>query len=110
MDLVDKYHKELTDVDKSMWEQYADALDITIKHIKANEFEEKLRIPSAYIVKKILLDNNKFSIVDIATIINEFHKYYEEEYENYMNGFALITDQEHADLCFYDLFIKKHQQ
>ena len=110
MELVDKYHKELNDVDKPMWKQYAEALDLTIKHIKNFEVENKLRIPCAYIIKKILLDNNKFSIVDIATLMVEFLKYYEDEYENYMNGFALITDQEHADLCFYDEFIKKHPQ
>lgn len=109
-ELINKYSKELDDVDKSMWEQYADALDLTIWHIKQNEFEDKLRIPCAYVVKRVLLDNDKFSIVDIATLINEFIKHYEDEYENYMNGFALITDQHHADMCFYDEFIKKHQQ
>lgn len=110
MDLVIKYHKELTDVDKPMWKQYAEALDLTIKHIKANEFEDKLRIPSVYIVKKVLLDNNKFKIQDIAILINKFHKYYEDEYDKYINSFALINDQFHADLCFYDEFIKRHQQ
>jgi hypothetical protein len=110
VDLVNIYQKELNDVDKPMWKQYAEALDITIKHIKANEIENKLRIPCAYIVKKILLDNDKFEIVDITSLINEFLKYYEDEYDKYMDGFALISDQEHADMCFYDEFIKKHQQ
>jgi len=109
-DLVNKYKKELDNVNKSMWGQYAEALDLTIKHIKFNEFEDKIKIPCVYVVKKILLDNDIFEMVNITTLINEFIKYYEDEYEKYMNGFALITDQHYADLCFYDEFIKKHQQ
>ena len=109
-DLINKYQKELNDIETPMWKQYAEALDLTIKHIKFNEIEDKLRIPCAYVVKKVLLDNDKFKIEDIRTLITQFLKYYEDEYENYMNGFALITDQEHADLCFYDEFIKKHPQ
>jgi len=110
-DLVIKYRKELDDVDKPMWKQYAEALDLTIKHINSyDELDGGLRTPCAYVVKKILLDNNKFEINDIKTTINDFLKYYSEEYKKYMNGFALITDQEHADLCFYDKFIKKHQE
>ena len=83
-ELVNKYHKVLDDVDKPMWKQYAEALEFTIEHIKANEIEHNLRVPCAYVVKKILLDNDKFEIADIASIINTFLKYYKEEYEKYM--------------------------
>ena len=109
-DLVNKYSKVLDMVDKPMWKQYAEALEFTIEHIKANEIEHNLRVPCAYVVKKVLLDNDKFEIADIASIINGFLKYYKEEYDKYMGGFALISDQEHANLCFYDEFVKKHQQ
>lgn len=92
MNLVNKYYKELQNVNKSMWEQYAEALDLTIKHINTyDELDDNLKISCAYVVKKVLLDNKKFEILDITTLINKFIKYYE-------------------DLCFYDEFIKKHQQ
>lgn len=107
--LIIKYLKELHDVEKPMWKQYAEALDLTIKHINSyDELDDNLRIPCAYVVKKVLLDNDKFEILDITTLITEFLDYYKEEYKNYMNGFALITDQEHVDICFYDEFIKNY--
>ena len=110
-DLVNIYLKELDDVDKAMWKQYAEALDLTIKHIKSyDELDDNLRIPCAYVAKEIHLKNGKFDIKDIEQTIVEFLGYYTKEYQNYINGFALISDQEHADLCFYDKFVKKHQQ
>ena len=109
-DLERKYYKVLENVDKPMWKQYAEALDFTIEHIKANDVEDKLRVPCAYVTKKILLDNNMFEEADIASIVNGFVKYYKEKYDNYIKGFALITDQFDLDLSFYNEFIKMHQQ
>jgi len=109
-ELVIKYRKELDDIDKPMWKQYAEALDLTIQHIKSyDELDDNLRIPCAYVATEIHLKNNKFNIEDIKQTIIEFIKYYSEEYKKYMDGFALMTDQEHADLSFYDNFIKRHQ-
>ncbi len=108
-DLVIKYRKELDDINPQMVIPFVKSFEETIKFIDENITPE-LKIPSMYIVKEIHLNKkyneDDFLIENIEETIIKFIEFYNDEYEKYIAGFKLISDQHFTNLCFYDKFIK----
>lgn len=109
-DLIEKYYPIISSVNKSLWNDYAETLESCVNYLNPKtEISKDLKVAATYVVKQLFLDDDDFKTKNITTTIDEFIKYHGDEYDNYINGFALITDQFDADLSFYYLFIKNHQ-
>lgn len=108
--LIEKYYPVINGANKSLWNDYAETLDTSIEYLKNKELSLELKVASTYVVKQLFLDDDNFKSKNITNIIDDFINYYNNEYDEYMKGFALISNQFDADLCFFNIFIKKHQQ
>ena len=90
--------------------QVAYVLDVAVKHIQRNhpQIESDWKTWCTVAIKDILLEhplkiNNE---KDIEEIIDAFMKYYEENYESYLNNIALYTNEYYRDYPFVGKFIK----
>lgn len=105
-EVVRKYLPIIQSTNKSLWLDYAETLEVCVKYLKNNSnVEVNDKVAATYVVKQLFLIGYNFNARTIETIIDDFLEYNDKEYNNYMGKFALITDQFHADLSFYNFFV-----
>lgn len=107
-DLIKKYYSIIHNSNKILWTDYANTLETCVNYLKdKNEISRDLKVASTFVVKQLFLDDDKFEDKKIEEIIDDFLKYHDVEYENYMNSFALMSDKFDADLSFYYKYVNK---
>jgi len=107
-DLVKKYYPIIQTANKLLWSDYAKTLESCVSYLKDNnDVEIELKVAATFVVKQLFLDDDKFFDKKIENIINDFLQHYENEYENYINSFVLITDKFDLNLSFYYNYINK---
>lgn len=105
-DLVKKYHTIIQSEDKSLWDEYAQLLEDCVKYLKPNnDLDIDTKVAATFVVKEIFLNNKDFKFDSLQKIVDDFIIYNENGYSKYMDDLALITDQFHADISFYKLFV-----
>lgn len=107
-DLIKKYYPIISSSSKILWTDYANTLETCVLYLKDNnEVNRELKVAATFVVKQLFLDDDNFEDKKIEDIIDNFLLHHANEYENYINSFALITDKFDADLTFYYNYVKK---
>lgn len=107
-DLIKKYYSIIKTESKTLWDDYANTLESCVSYLKDNnEVDKELKVAATFVVKQLFLDDDKFEVKRIEHIIDDFLQYYADEYEDYINSFAILTDKFDADLSFYYDYVKK---
>lgn len=111
--LIHKYAREIV-ADKIPFDEqieYASILEITVDILTNNENFNKRsvdeKVCSIYVVKSLYLKNPEFKMEDVTNTISEFLLYYDQEYDNYKNQFAQITDLFYNKIMFIDIFVNR---
>ena len=106
-DLIKKYYPIIQTESKILWSDYAKTLESCVSYLKDNnEVDKELKVAATFVVKQLFLDD-KFEDKKIEELIDNFLQHHTDEYESYINSFAILTDKFDADLSFYYNYVKK---
>lgn len=83
--------------------------DMSVNYI--NKHHENLtadwKIWTVIVVKKYFFQNKIKTETDIGDVINDFIKYFEDEYQNYCDGLGIYENEYHRDYGFVKTYLIK---
>lgn len=81
---------------------------VSLIKYKRQDLNVQHQIAGAFVIVQLYLKaGSKFNTLQIEELLDEFYKYFDEEYDKYITSLSMMRERFDADLSFYWGFINK---